>query len=748
MKSFHHPFIVIIILCAFFTFSLAPQQVIGQVIGFERESDDTAEGPVTMEADKLTYDQQGGFISLEGRVKILYQNITLQADNVIFYDKTRDVVAEGGVVLTEGEDILRCDRLEFNIDTKKGTVHQGRLFLKKKNFHITGSKAEKLGEQEYRVYDATLTSCDARVPDWKFTVKRLDVEIEGYGEGWWPGFHVKNIPVLYFPWAIFPVKRERQSGFLFPGFGTTSKWGPEIRIPFYWVIAPNQDATFYLERIGDTRGRGFKEGVEYRYAWSRRAEGQIRGFYIWDEREQRSRWSIFAEHDQTFPGRYYIKADVNWVSDKDYPVDFDEDIPGEVLIDARSRNNLESTLILGKDWEWGALGTEFSYFRDLKPDPRDDTVDNNRATMQRLPQATFFLYQDQFLNTPFFYEMEAEGTHFWREELPTNPNLIADGEILKGGRIDLQPRLSVPLKPFDMMRFEPWAGYRETIYFPNDPMGRYDEITSREMYDVGVALGTTISRVFPLQAGKIRGVKHIIEPELVYEYIPRVDQWDNQRDNPFFDEKDRISRKNEVRWILTNYVIGKVVGADGDVTYPEYLYLKLQQGYDFSPHLYYYDKNNKFEGEREHLSNLMAEGRVSPFTWLSGTMDLEYNPHQQRFDVLNTGIDVTDKRGDRLNVEYRFSKRHEVKSVNTFLTIRTIDPLDFYFAYRHNLRDKTRIETVYGLDYRHQCWEVSLRVHDINHSPGWLSDGTRSREDEIKVKVYVTLTGLGGYRVY
>jgi len=740
MKSFHHPYIVIIILCAFFSFSLAPQQVIGQVIGLERESDYKAEGPVTMEADKLTYDQQGGFITLEGRVKILYQNISLQADKVIFYDKTRDVMAEGGVVLTEGEDILRCDRLEFNIDTKKGTVHQGRLFLKKKNFHITGSKAEKLGEQEYRVYDATLTSCDARVPDWKFTVKRLDVEIEGYAEGWWPGFHVKNIPVLYFPWAIFPVKRERQSGFLFPGFGTTSKWGPEIRIPFYWVIAPNQDATFYLERIGDIRGRGFKEGAEYRYAWSKRAKGQIRGFYIWDEREERSRWSIFADHDQTFPGRYYIKTDVNWVSDKDYPVDFDEDFPDKVIYDAISMHQLESTFMVGKDWEWGALGTEFSYFRDLDPDPTDDSITTNRATVQRLPQTTFFLYQDQFLSTPLFYEMEAEGTHFWREELPTNPDLIADGEILKGGRIDLYPRISVPLKPFDMMRFEPWVGQRETIYFPNDPTGRYEEVTSREMYDAGAVLGTTISRVFPLHAGKIQGLKHIIEPEVVYQYIPRVYQWDN----PFFDEDDRISRFNGITWMLTNYVIGKQVNAEGEVSYPEYLYLKLWQGYDFSPHLSY----NELEGDREHLSNLIAEAKVSPFTWLSGTMDLEYNPHQSRLDVLNTGVGINDKRGDHLAVEYRFSKRHEVEEVNTTLGIRIIDPLDFYFAYRHNLRDEIRIWTGYGLDYRHQCWEVSLRVYDIEHSPGRLRDGTRSREDEIQVKVYVTLTGLGGYRVY
>ena len=727
MKKILSPlFLFIAFLNIFLSFVLFPQQT----FGFEFENKDyKAEGPITMEADRLTYDQKESFISLEGAARIFYKNTSLQADTVIFYEKTRDVVAEGEVILAEGEDILRCDRLEFNINTKQGVVYQGRIFLKKKNFHITGSKAEKLGEKEYRVYDATLTSCDARVPSWKFSARRLDVEIEGYSKGWWPGFHVKNIPVLYFPWAVFPVKRERQSGFLLPEFGSSSKWGPEITIPFYWAIAPNQDATFYLERIGDARGRGFKEGVEYRYAWSTRASGEIKGFYIWDERVDDSRWSIFAGHNQSFPRNYYIKTDINWVSDKDYPVDFDKDIPDEALIDARSRNQLESTIILGKDWKWGALGTEFSYFRDLEPDPDDSTNDSNRATMQRLPHVTFFLYQDQFLSTPLFYEMEAEGTHFWREELPTNPDLIADGEILKGGRINLYPRLSVPLKPYDMVRFEPWISYRETIYFPDDPTGRYDEVTSREIFDVGASLATTISKIFPLRGRRIQGLKHIIEPELVYTYIPKV----SQTDNPYFDDEDRIPRTNEVRWILTNYLIGKKINDDGEATYPEYLYLKLYQGYDFSPHLY--------QEEREHLSNFVAEARVSPFTWLSGTMDLEYNPHNRRLDLFNAGVSFADKRGDHAAVEYRLT-RHQVEELNAELGIRIIDPLDFYFAYRHNLLDDVRIETVYGLDYQHQCWEVSLRLYDINRSPD------RLRDDELKVMVYITLSGIGKFRAY
>ncbi|MBW2039389.1 MAG: LPS-assembly protein LptD [Deltaproteobacteria bacterium] len=703
MKEFpFHPFVLLAFILIIFSFSLVPQKTIGFEPRFR------AEGPIQMEADRLTYDQKGGFISMEGEVEIVHKGASVRADKVIFYTETKDVVAEGRVVLKEGEDVLRCDRLEFNIETKKGMVYEGRIFLKKKNFHITGSRAEKLGEMQYRVYDATLTSCDEKVPSWKFSAKRLDVEVEGWAKGWWPGFHVKNVPVLYFPWAIFPVKRERQSGFLFPEFSNSSKWGPEITIPFYWAIAPNQDATFYLQRIGDSRGRGFKEGAEYRYALSRRTQGKIKGFYIWDEREDDSRWSIFFDHDQRSPEGYYLKADVNWVSDKEYPVDFDEDIPGEALIDVRSSNQLESNLSLGKNWKWGTLGAEFSYFRDL-------TVHSNRSTMQRLPQATFQIFQDQFPRTPLFYELEAQGTHFWRQE------------GIRGGRIDIYPKISVPLRPFDILRFEPWVGYRETIYFPdNDPEGRKDEVTSREIYDVGATLATTISKLYSLKGRRVKKLRHLIEPEIVYTYIPKVDQ----TDNPYFDDLDYIPRENTVTWNLTNRLIGKVVDEKGGVTYPEYLYLKFYQSYDFFPHL----------TSEERLSNLGAEMRFAPFTWLSGTMDAEYNHHHSRLDLFNAGVNIADKRGDCLGVEYRFSK-DEVEELNAELLVHVIKPLDLFFSYRHNLLDDVRIETVYGLDYHHQCWEISLRLCDINRSPDEL------RDNELKVMVYVTLSGIGRTKI-
>jgi lipopolysaccharide assembly outer membrane protein LptD (OstA) len=189
--------------------------------------------------------------------------------------------------------------------------------------------------------------------------------------------------------------------------------------------------------------------------------------------------------------------------------------------------------------------------------------------------------------------------------------------------------------------------------------------------------------------------------------------------------------------MLTNYLIGKVVGADGKVTYPEYLYLKLYQGYDFSPDFSY--------SSGSHLSDFMAEARSTPFTWLSGTMDLQYNLRYNRLDVFNAGVGFSDKRGDHLSVNY-LTTRDQVGAIDTQLTIRIIKPLDFYFDYRYDLLDKVPIQTTYGLDYRRQCWEVSLRVYD-NSSYSELVNGVLTPQPkEWKFQVLFTLTGLGQYR--
>src|SRR3989339_408411 len=118
-------------------------------------------GPVDIEADHLTYDKDGEVYEGHGNVEVRRGELFLKADHARLKNTTKDLEAWGNVVLREGEDVLECQRLEVNLDTQMGKIYQAKLFLKDQNFHITGREAEKLGENQYRVRDGSLTTCDA-----------------------------------------------------------------------------------------------------------------------------------------------------------------------------------------------------------------------------------------------------------------------------------------------------------------------------------------------------------------------------------------------------------------------------------------------------------------------------------------------------------------------------------------------------------------------------------------------------------
>ena len=64
---------------------------------------------------------------------------------------------------------------------------------------------------------------------------------------------MKGVPVFYTPYICFPVKDERQSGFLFPIIEVSGEDGFDLTLPYYLNLAPNYDATLtprYMAKRG------------------------------------------------------------------------------------------------------------------------------------------------------------------------------------------------------------------------------------------------------------------------------------------------------------------------------------------------------------------------------------------------------------------------------------------------------------------------------------------------------------------
>jgi LPS-assembly protein len=674
------------------------------------------EGPVDIEADHLVYETEGKRYQADGHVVVVRGDLSLKADHVQLKMATKELTARGNVVLREGEDVLECERLEVNLNTRLGKVYQARLFLKDQNFHITGPEAEKLGEKRYRVRNGSFTTCDAKRPPWKFTVKELEVTQGGYGIAKSPIFYIEDIPLLYLPWATYPVKKERQTGLLLPRPGYSNKYGPELKTAFFWAMAKNMDSTLYADWLGD---RGVKEGLEYRYAFTQDTGGRANFYFIDDPVFDKNRYAFFFRHQQKFPSDFYLKGNINYVSDRHYTQDFSEDLPeAATRIESWSRGQLRSNLFGGKNWDQFSFLTDGVVFNDL-------TKEHNDETVQKIPQISFYAHPQSLFKTPFFYDLNSSYTHFWRAK-GVNTN-----------RWDLFPQVSYPMRLLNVLKVEPDIGLRETFYRPyDDPTNQLQGWKSRETLSASIEMSTEFYRVYgTTSVAKISNLfnvakwMHTIEPMIGYRYTPRV----FQGDLPLFDEVDRIPYTNQFTYGITQRLIGKPLKEGVESGPSEYAKFIVLQNYSLGDP---FERDST--GKGRYFSNIQAElwWYFTPYVY--ARWDGEFNTYRGDFDILNALVNVQDRRSDSIQAEYRYTKDN-IHEINLYTRVKTITPLYLYGAIRYNLLEKMRVENIYGAEYQGQCWTLGLTVEDRNRSP----DGTQ--EKELRFQVYFSLLGIGSY---
>lgn len=161
-------------------------------------------------------------------------------------------------------------------------------------FKIEGDIITRTDGNDYKAFNAIWTPCkcdDDDSPAWGFHASKMEAQIGGYLDMYHPVLKIKDFPVLYLPYARFPIKSERQSGFLVPTIRTgDSDLGSVYTQPVFFDISPNFDSTLTTDLM---QKRGTKLGLELRYkqreysGWTVNVE-TIRDKVWMDERNTRT----------------------------------------------------------------------------------------------------------------------------------------------------------------------------------------------------------------------------------------------------------------------------------------------------------------------------------------------------------------------------------------------------------------------------------------------------------------------------
>ncbi len=214
-----------------------------------------------VQANEIRYDYNNLLVSAVGNVQIYYNGATIEADKVVYDQRTKRLHAEGNARLTEADGkVSYGELLDLSDDYRDGFIDSLRLETPDQT-RMAAARANRT-EGNYTVFQSGVyTACEPcrdnprKPPLWQVKAARIihnesekmlyfeDASIEFFG-----------VPLAWMPYLSAPDPTvKRKTGFLMPIVSTSSAYGFGLETPYYLALAPNYDATI-SPRITSTQG--------------------------------------------------------------------------------------------------------------------------------------------------------------------------------------------------------------------------------------------------------------------------------------------------------------------------------------------------------------------------------------------------------------------------------------------------------------------------------------------------------------
>ena len=368
--------------------------------------------------DTLDYKWEEEIIYLIGDAKLKTPDVMVKADTIKYASKDNIVSASGNPILWVGDQEIAGKRMKYDLNTGEGIIEDGRTQIK--NGWFDGRIMRKVGPKTLNIDYGKFTTCSlnplrGEPPHYYFWGRRLKVYVDDMVFTQPLVLLVKGIPLFIAPFWWFPIKKGRQSGFLYPKVGRSESDGRYVKnISYYWVTNDWSDVTFTLDYL---EKRGPRAGVEGRWLISPCGAGNLNASYIVEQQEevqpQRKRWSLDFIHSQDFGRRLSLRTSGNFISDAQYKVDYEEQ--RLVQID----KILTSYLSVTKSWDLGGTNFILQERRDLTSDARETLLP--RLTYSLNPKnilGSYFSYSGGFTNSSAGEEYEQQSDNTFSISFP------------------------------------------------------------------------------------------------------------------------------------------------------------------------------------------------------------------------------------------------------------------------------------------------------------------------------------------
>lgn len=214
---------------------------------------DASEKPdeIKFSADTVDYDFENDVVTATGDVLLNRDGYKLRSDTVVWNRKTGIVEAKGNIRSTGpngetayGDSILLTDSL------RDGIVDNLLLVLEDES-RLAARKGERFADGSLVLDHAAYTACavttgDGCPKDPSWQIKAVKVRYDPVKKRVsYDGARIEifGLPIIPLPGLSHPISDENRSGILVPNLRIDSTNGVAVSLPYYFSLAPNQDAT-------------------------------------------------------------------------------------------------------------------------------------------------------------------------------------------------------------------------------------------------------------------------------------------------------------------------------------------------------------------------------------------------------------------------------------------------------------------------------------------------------------------------
>ncbi len=510
-------------------------------------------------------EKEGDVFKLRGDVEIDFRDLVFRGDEVTYNAKTGDLAATGHLVLDGGphDEHIEASHGEYNVKSQTGKFWDvagttGARFRGKNvtltssnPFAFTGREVEKVSAERYILHHGTITSCEMPNPKWTFNAAKIIVDVGGTAKIYNSNFRLKKVPILYLPFAEHPVdKLGRETGFLIPSFGTSSRKGFIAGESVFWAINRSMDATVGAEYFSR---RGWAQHMDFRARPNESSFVNLRYFGVLD----RGFWDGVKVQDQGgedvhLSAEGLLAHGIRGVAAAEYLSSFVYRLAFTETFSETVNSEVKSAAFLSKNYNGYSFNLLAARYQNFQSTELGDYV-----SIWHAPTLEISTVDRKLSFTPLYWGFDAASEGVSRKE----PGFVTADLV---GRLDVRPRASLPL----FLRgwtLRPEIALRETYYTqqllpvvggPGVPID--NDISRRALETTFEFRPPTVGRIFDKTVGG-RQVKHTIEPRVVYHYTHGVD---NFPEIIRFDARDIVSNTNEVEYGLMQRLFVKNVTGD------------------------------------------------------------------------------------------------------------------------------------------------------------------------------------------